>query len=125
MSRTYKDRPYWVRLNDPSEVRRPFHYHEGRGRFFEEFEACQIDVPYEGKKGEWRRNCGYYLGYHFHRCRVTREFRRLGFYGPLRSDQRMKLRNAVKDYNTFEEVDEDMYLREQNRRSTFYGGYWD
>lgn len=133
MSRTDKDRPYWVRVNDETEARTPYHYHHG-SRFYnggykvnaeDEDGYCTIDDKRTGQPGEWRLPCGYYLGYRRHVCEIPPGAEREGYYAPLRNDERMALRNAVKDYNTFGEVDEDMYLQEQHRHATYGGGYWD
>lgn len=125
MSRTDKDRPYWVRQNDETEVRRPFHRHDQYRFGREPFDECEIDEPYTGATGEWRRRCGYWLGYRRHVCVVPPHAEREGYYAPLRNDERMVLRNAVKDYNTFGEIDEDFYIQEQHRRACYGGGYWD
>jgi hypothetical protein len=129
MSRTKKDRPYWVRLNDPTEARTPYHYHHG-SRWFNngykgnaESDYCCIDEEYTGT--DWRRSCGYYLGYRRHVCVIPKNAVRDMYYSPMRNDERMVLRNALKDYNTFAEVDEDMYLNEKSRHATYGGGYWD
>lgn len=125
MSRTYKDRPYWVRQNDKREVRTPFHQHNQFRFGSKEFETCNIDEPYTGQPGEWRRKCGYYLGYRRHVCHPPRGAVRDAYYSPMRNDERMTLHNAAKDYNSFGEIDEDFFLNEKSRHATYGGGYWD
>jgi len=127
MSRTDKDRPYWVRVNDETEARTEFHYHHRRyrGDPYEGEYECEIDNPVDDSTVMWKRRCGYYLGYRHHICEIPPGAVREGYNAPLRNDERMALRNAVKDYNTFGEVDEDMYLQEQHRHACYGGGYWD
>ena len=127
MSRTYKDRPYWVRLNDKREARTPFHRHHANGWWLKDvFDECLIDTPYTGATDEWRRRyCGYYLGYRRHVCQIPKNAVREMYYSPMRNDERMVLRNAAKDYNSFGEIDEDLFLNEKSRHATYGGGYWD
>lgn len=44
------------------------------------------------------------------------------YYGPLRSETRHTLRNALKDYNTYGEVDENFFLQEKSRHTKYHGG---
>lgn len=57
MSRTFKTRPYWVRLNDPAEGAVIRHYHE-RG-------VCDAHVKVTAENHHWRHpdnpNCFLYL----------------------------------------------------------------
>lgn len=125
MSRTYKDRPYWVRLNDKREARTPFHRHHNWYTRNNGWEVCTFGEPYTGGTDEWRRNCGYYLGYRRHTCYAPKDYIRDMYYSPMRNDERMVLRNAAKDYNSFGEIDEDFFLNERSRHATYGGGYWD
>lgn len=124
MSRTYKDRPYWVRQNDPREDRVPYHDHIERWwrRRINWDGECHLDEPVNH---ETRHSfpCGYYLRQRWYN--VPRDFRHYNYYGPLRAHERDNLRDAAKQYNSWGEVDEDFYLPEAHRHATFGGGYWD
>lgn len=130
MSRTDKDRPYWVRLNDPSEIRRADHTHHPYGRYskswFGEENVCDIDKPMTGRfEIDRKRNCDYRLtNYRYWYDDPSREDCHNEYYAPLRSEERMSLRKAARQYNTYGEVD-DVYLQEQHRHSCYGGGgYW-
>lgn len=91
MSRTDKDRPYWVRLNDPTE--------EYRDSYRFGFNVRLAWSP-------------------------SREERRSIYYGPMRSETRDTLRNVVKEYNSYGDINEDFFLRERSRHSRYHGGEW-
>lgn len=126
MSRTDKDRPDWVRVNDKTEDRTEFHYHHRRywGEPYEGMYDCEIDEPLDGSKGMRKRRCGYYLRTNRY-WNPKREDRRLYYYKPLRSRERDTLGKAAKQYNAGNEVDEDIVLPESHRHAMFPGGYWD
>lgn len=135
MSRTYKDRPYWVRTNDKKEVREASHDHLHLGETrksikFGEYtiaDYCTIDEPLETDSFEesWKKPCGYDLSWSYSYFSVEKNRRNLLYWSPMRADEHKVTRNAVKDYNTFGEVDEDLYLREKTRHALYRGGYWD
>lgn len=54
----------------------------------------------------------------------SREERRTMYYGPLRRATRDTMRNAVKDYNTCGDVDEDFFLQGNHRHASYHGGDW-
>lgn len=122
MSRTRKDRPYWVRSNDKTEKYRVA-YHDHTGRHGDD---CTIDEPEVGRSFWFKRDtpCGHYL--HMpHKCEPHGDALTLLYWAPARQDERTYLKNAVKDYNTFGEVDEDYFLQEKTCNATYGGGYWD
>lgn len=135
MSRTYKDRPYWVRANDKKEVREAHHDHLRLGQVrqsmkygeFKVADYCTIDEPL--KTGTFLENlerpCYYELSWEYSYFKVEKRRRNMLYWSPMRADENKVMRNAVKDYNTFGEVDEDLYLREGTRHSIYRGGYWD
>lgn len=135
MSRTYKDRPYWVRANDKKEVREAHHDHLRLGKVrqsmkygeFKVADYCTIDEPL--KTGTFLENlerpCYYELSWEYSYFKVEKRRRNMLYWSPMRADENKVMRNAVKDYNTFGEVDEDLYLREKTRHAIYRGGYWD
>jgi hypothetical protein len=135
MSRTYKDRPYWVRANDKREVREAYHNHCNLGKTrksgkFGDYtisDHCTIDEPLRtGSFMEsWGKPCNYELSWAYSYFSVEKSRRNMLYWSPMRADENKVTRNAVKDYNTFGEVDENLYLRENTRNSIYRGGYWD
>jgi hypothetical protein len=135
MSRTYKDRPYWVRANDKKEIREAYHDHLRFGKTFQSVkygelavaDYCTIDEPLKtGTFQESReRPCYYELSWEYSYFRVEKRRRNMLYWSPMRADENKVTRNAVKDYNTFGEVDGNLYLREETRHSIYRGGYWD
>lgn len=135
MSRTYKDRPYWVRANDKKEVREAHHDHLRLGKTIQSFkygelgvaDCCTIDEPL--KTGAFlesiKQPCYYELSWEYSYFYVGKRRRNMLYWSPMRADENKVTRNAVKDYNTFGEVDDDLYLREQTRHAIYRGGYWD
>lgn len=126
MSRTKKDRPYWVQVNDKStKYRVAYHDHTGRWG-----DTCTIDDPEEGPS-TWRgstgrfTSCGHYLRTP-HVCDPHSVGNRSDrYWAPARQDERTYLKNAAKDYNTFGEVDEDYFLQEKTLHGPYGGGWWD
>jgi hypothetical protein len=135
MSRTYKDRPYWVRANDKKEVREATHDHLRFGKTTKSIkygeytvaDYCTIDEPL--KTGTFQesleRPCYYDLSWSYSYFSVEKLRRNMLYWSPMRAEEKKVTCNAVKDYNTFGEVDEDLYLRENTRHSIYRGGYWD
>lgn len=136
MSRTDKDRPYWVRVQDESEPRQAHHEHQrfGRvshtlsGKIIEVADHCTIDEPTRGNGPygyNWEKPCTYHLSWAYSYYNVDRYRRRAMYWGPLRMDESMTLRKAVKQYNSTGEVDDDFFLQENHHHSCYGGGYWD
>lgn len=125
MSRTDKDRPYWVRQNDPTEDRVEYHNHVApRWRTMYAWDGtCHVDEPIT-RENRRSFSCGYYLRDRYH-WTPKREDRRLYYYKPLRSRERDTLGKAAKQYNAGYEVDENIVLPEAHRHGMYPGGYWD
>jgi hypothetical protein len=125
MSRTDKDRPYWVRTNDPREDRVEHHNHVApRWRTMYAWDGeCHIDEP-STRENRRSYSCGFNLRYKRY-WNPKKEDRRLYYYKPLRSRERDTLGKAAKQYNAGNEVDEDIVLPESHRHAMFPGGYWD
>lgn len=132
MSRTYKDRPYWIRVDDTKNLRYAMHHHSVFGLTYTPYNSstpihfadyCTIDEPHS-KDTERRKPCYYRLRENNRYDRTTKEMRHNGYWEPLRTDERIVLRNAVKDYNTFGETDEDFFLQENHRHASYGGEYW-
>ena len=139
MSRTKKDRPYWVRVNDPREARRETHRHHKCGVKvdFISISGKKIDtnIPDYCTIGEKEKGlssnendlnpCYFQLTWQYPASRHSpKKLRRDEYWKPMRGAERKYLKNAVVDYNTFGEVDEDAFLREKTLNSAFSGGYW-
>lgn len=138
MSRTDKDRPYWVRVNDPSEPTISYHDHLSFGKIstwrwgggcpLEYADYCTIDEPkadYRRSKEEMRKPCSKELGYQYKYWDNPRKAeRRNEYWKPLRATERKVLWEAVKDYNSFGEVDDELYVRENTRNAPFNRGWW-
>lgn len=107
MSRTYKDRPWWVKRNDRSRPGREVHNHRefyGYGPNARQLGECTISEPSTRENSRWR-----YLdefpcywepddAYCGHSCAAmswTEETRRL--------NERMSMLQYVKEYNSGEE----------------------
>lgn len=119
MSRTYKDRPDWVQLNEPSPllkaIRRPLHVQPCDG-------ICELDEPMTEEDLETRR-CRYYLPFRLYLRKATPQLRRDFFWGPVRSEERESLRNMKNQYNAGLDVD-DAVLTERHGHAMYGGGYW-
>lgn len=59
-----------------------------------------------------------------HRCEVSKEMRRISYYGPERAHVRESLREAAAEYNTYGETDVEPWTQ-RSPRGTWGGGYWD
>lgn len=141
MSKTDKDRPYWVRANDNTEARFDVHDHNHfgheykfRNRYGVEVvirvaEHCTINEPEinHHDKEAYAKPCGKWIGhtYYYGRHSPSKKARKVYYWGPMRAARTNYLTNAVKDYNSFGEVDEEFYFQEDARYGRFGGGYWD
>lgn len=113
MSNTYKDRPRWVRSNDPQEARDEHH-----GADHERGEPCTLTVPLTWAS-QWRhRGCHYDIpGSQIQGRGPTNDDLHDQWWGPQRRSERDRGRELVGQYNTFGEIDEDRELApEQHRR---------
>lgn len=140
MSRTDKDRPYWVRVLDPEEDRRIYHNHRNLGkvvlritstsgtRVLMYAEECTLDEVEERFPGnpETVKPCGYGLNdYRRHRWdRLTTEDRRNTYFKPLRRLEKNVLTNVVKEYNTHGDIEKDIVLPDQHQKEMLGGGWF-
>ena len=133
MSRTYKDQPYWVRVKDPKNLRYAVHHHSVFGLSYTPYNSntpihfadhCTIDEPYT-KDAQRTKPCYYRLLSPHRYDYTTKEMRHNAYWEPMRTDERIVLRNAVKDYNSYGEIDEDFFLQENHRHACYGGVYWD
>lgn len=149
MSRTDKDRPWWIRNHDETDGLREVHDHRARWKWlcdcprpwwavtggrhrigegtwgWSEGE-CEIDSRVDDGRKSWRVSC--------YRERIdrlsfygsaSREWRRARYWGPERAADRAIHRNLVKDWNTFGDCDDSAVQLNQHRHATFGGGWWD
>lgn len=119
MSRTDKDRPYWVKVNDNSIQRVPFHDHVdyfGNDVECDFGEVCTEDTL-------WARNCGYDLGhYEVYADNPDRKLRRGAWFGPVRTRTRNDMVSLRKEYREFGEVDD--YVGFRDHRHSSLKGSW-
>lgn len=145
MSRTYKDRPYWVKEHDKN-AREEHHnhtqmgmetksYNNGRGSINNYYypDECSIGMEQQVHPSTTRWDnypCYYYLS----NGTIKRYYRDYSpprdtlhdlYWGPMRADVRDGLNDAVKEYNTHGDIEEDIFFREKSRHSIYKGGYWD
>ena len=121
MSRTRKDRPYWVLHNDPKSPRKAHHHHLKTVRekvgeepvYRDDFDGkpfvwyarplykrwvetveCDLDKPYKQNDGFHGKNCSYYLDWYPENYRSNKSMQRLT-NGALRSKVRQQLHTAL------------------------------
>lgn len=93
MARTDKDRPEWVRADDPLEDREETHYHVSYGG---EPRECDLHVSAKDKHGRYSGNCGYWLPYSVYRGGPPAWFRRARWHAPERCRERDQLGELAK-----------------------------
>lgn len=92
MARTDKDRPYWVRADDPLEYREEDHHHiSWRGEPL----VCDIHLSAKDKQNRYT-NCGYWLPYSIYRGGPPAWFRRARWHGPERRRELTELGELAK-----------------------------
>lgn len=102
MSRTDKDRPYWVRSEDPLEPREEYHYHhDWRGNALE----CDLDAPAKYKPSLYS-NCGYRLRASPYTSGPPAWYRNHVWHDPERVRMRDELGEVRKLANAGEELDD-------------------
>lgn len=122
MSRTDKDRPHWVRLNDPKDDRVAYHDHVDMwGNDVE----CDIHLPtVREDKYRSERNCGYDLaGVYLWSETPPKKMRHYEWFGPVRAKTRDAMLAQVKEYNTYGDVVNDSGEPEDHRHAPVKG-YW-
>lgn len=137
MSRTRKDRPDRVKLNDPSEPRKVTHRHAALGRSGTNFLGqdfayqghCTADEPAIHRSNRDRmalRPCEQYLTWKSSFTgRVPRDVITELYWAPARQEERIALHKLAGEYNTFGDLETEPVLHEQHRRAGFGGGWWD
>lgn len=118
MSRTYKDRPKWVQLNDPKSHRVAEHWHVSGHK-------CDLDIPATSNNKGFAGACHYSLPYHVCYQNPTKEQRRIMFWQKLRQEERSTLYQAKQQYNTSSETDEDIIITNRHNHDIYGEGYWD
>lgn len=109
MSRTRKDRPYWVRSMDPTEDRSEYHNHDNG--------VCDIDttpgLPWREQSLE---DCSYELPWSH--ATPPHAYVHARWWGPQRTSERAACRKLVQQYNGSGDVnDNDVPAPEQTRSS--------
>ncbi|MGW8431437.1 hypothetical protein ACWGJ9_10070 [Curtobacterium citreum] len=124
MSRTRKDRPYRVVLNNPKHWR-------GEDHSWWQHHRAECDIDQQARPGgrglpRCRHDIAWSVAKQFerHRCNRSREDRRYGWFKPERNHTRTVLGRARGDWNTTGTIDEDDIPVRQPRRGPWVGGYW-
>lgn len=137
MSRTKKDRPYWVKVNDKKEAKRAHHDHESLGKIVRNFrgkivkyaDECTLEVPQtHSSSDDHRSTCHYSLGYGYRYWGDRGQDRadRLNtYYNPLRTMERDALNKAAKEYNANGDIEKDIFFPDSHQHCMLGGGYWD
>lgn len=138
MSRTRKDRPDWVKLNDRKTPRIANHNHkqfgaEGmmfQGKKYSYLDYCTIDKPQEAVEHKIGQSpCYYYAAiskiFYAKYGGAHKEALRMEYWSPLRAEERTTMQNLKKQYYATGEVDEDVFIKEKHHNAPYKGGYWD
>jgi hypothetical protein len=137
MSRTRKDRPERVKLNDPREPRQVDHNHAILGRSGRNFlgkdfafqDRCTGDDPATHRSNTdplAKRPCEPGLTWkHSATGRVPRDSITQMYWAPARQAERITLHKLAGEYNTLGELETEPVLHERHGHATFGGGYWD
>lgn len=122
MSRTRKDRPYRVRLNDKSEPKMRLHSHgsvgsvgtDFRGRDYRYADYCTIEersLHSSNRDPMNRRPCETHLGWQYRPGRrPKREDALLAYWAPARQAERSALHSATAEYNATGGIEDDPRL---------------
>lgn len=138
MSRTLKDRPVWVALNDPRMPTLPEHGHTLLGKEIVHFvggmptvgsypDDCTIDAPvtYRTDRLGELRPCQPQNGWTTRKGPApSARKRREKYWAPERAAKRSAIRRMAGEYNTTGDVDEDLPLTNQHRHGRFGGKRW-
>lgn len=137
MSRTRKDRPYRVKVNDPREPTYASHRHSAFGITGTNFlgqdfgfqDHCTADEPAIHRSNRdvmALRPCERHLGWKFSGTgRVPRGVITEAYWNPARQEERITLHKLAGEYNTFGDLESEPVLHEQHHHAGFGGGWWD
>jgi hypothetical protein len=130
MSRTYKDRPHWVKVRDPAMPTVESHHHHGThwrtARRREEPVVCDLAdfdaardrtaswrlLTYCIRKFPWNKRCYYHSP-----VPDMRGWVHAVWSGPERSRERVGLRGAAREYNSHGEAEDFDFPNHQHRHS--------
>lgn len=126
-------------VNDPSLPRVEEHDHERIGRVTRLFSKkiirysteCTIDKKRQHPTTDnVRDTCSYELAGdgkwgNVYSKRMKRVDRLNTYYIPLRNAERKALHNALIEYNTNGDIEEDIIFNDGSRNGMYGGGYWD
>lgn len=137
MSRTRKDRPYRVKVNDPREPKYISHRHSALGLTGSNFlgnefgfkDRCTADDPAIHRSNRdimALPPCEPHLDWQsrFSR-RPSRDTVTQLYWAPARQAERIVLHELSGEYNTYGELVTEPVLHERHGHATFGGGYWD
>jgi hypothetical protein len=119
MSRTDKDRPLRVRIRDASMKRVEAHDHRNGECDLHEWLADYSDDGWNRYGG-----CDMDLLNAKWFDEPTREDRRNGWFGPIRTRDRDDAIRMRKEFNSSGTVDDEVWLPRDHRHSCFNGGWW-
>lgn len=123
MSRTDKDRPHWVRLNDPDDNRVAHHDHVD---YWGNDVKCDIDVPtVREDKYRIERNCSYEIaGVYLWNETPPRKMRHYEWFGPARARTRDAMISQAKEYNTYGSIESDSQEPSDHRNAPIKGCWY-
>jgi hypothetical protein len=122
MSKTDKDRPFWVKQNDSSLLRQAYHDHVD---YWGNEVECDIHLP-TVREDKYRvdRNCGYdIVAYYAWADSPSRRIRHTEWFGPVRAKTRDSMLAQAKEYNTYGEIYNDS-TEPGDHRNAPIKGYW-
>lgn len=137
MSRTRKDRPYRVKVNDPAEPQRARHRHQAFGRAGTNFrgdkyayqDRCTAEDTVSHPSNRDRLAmlpCERDLAWQYRYSRGPGSDHITEFYwAPARQEERIVLYKLAGEYNTLGDLVTEPVLHEQHRHAGFSGGWWD
>lgn len=124
MSRTRKDRPYWVRSNDPSEDRTAYHFIKSTGQYgmptlLDCTSGCTVHTSQNLPRSQWRQDtdpCGYVLNVsrNYHNT-PSRAERRTAYHRPNRTAARQYAKRAREAYNSDQDWEDEGIPERANR----------
>lgn len=137
MSRTRKDRPYRVRVNDRTEARKRSHRHTSFGVTGTNFlgerygyaDHCTIDKPVVHRSSRDPMNrppCEAHLAFqHRPGSRPTSTDVRDAYWAPARQAERTALQTMAAEYKAAGDIESEPVMPASPRHALYGGGWWD
>lgn len=126
MARTDKDRPYWVRTLDETELREESHHHQ-RWRQGEGLVEVDCDIEVYDKNARFRFvgwQCGYDLVNVYPTGKPPKWYRDHVWVNGERTRERSRLREIAKEYNGSDDEDFDADFPNHQHRHNALWLWW-